>query len=232
MTTPQTDQPESFDAFYKSFFYGSRSDLSFKFLAHFSETEASEFFKEFVKESVNALDDDKLETIEQLILKWQFKAYDSPDKFTYDSGPFTVLQKPLSQSTIGLLSSSGHFVKGHDPKPLGVENMTQEEAEQRITEFIKAKPELTEIPADISAEDLQVRHGGYDTRAAGKDPNTVFPYQRLNELAAHGTIGKAAPIAYTFVGACSQMRLNKEAIPEWLECIKAQNLDGMILTPV
>ncbi|MCG8335206.1 MAG: hypothetical protein MJE63_11850 [Proteobacteria bacterium] len=232
MTTSQTDQTESFDTFYKSFSYGSRSDLSFKFLAHFSETEASEFFKEFLKESVNALDDNKLEIIEQLVLKWQFKAYDNPDKFTYESGPFTVLQNPLSKSTIGLLSSSGHFVKGHDPKPLGVENMTQEQAEQSIMEFIKAKPELTEIPTNTSTEDLQVRHGGYDIRSARKDPNTVFPYQRLNELAAQGQIGKAAAIAYSFVGACSQMRLNKEAIPEWLESIKAQNLDGMVLTPV
>ncbi len=36
---------------------------------------------------------------------------------------------------LGLISSSGHFVEDHDPKPFGVESMAQEEATSRTLEF-------------------------------------------------------------------------------------------------
>lgn len=232
MTEEALEQKETFESFYKSFSYGNRSDLSFKFINGLSESEASEFFQKLLQAVVDGLDLNDQAGINRLILDWQKKAYDSPPKFTYDDGPFSPLEKPLSKATIGLLSSSGHFVKGDDPKPFGVDNMSQEEAVKRIMDFIKNKPILSEIPVTTPPEMLKVRHGGYDIRAAEQDPNSVFPYQRLKEMADDGDIGALSPIAYSFTGACSQLRLQKESIPEWLERFKRQNMDALILAPV
>ncbi|MGO1469365.1 MULTISPECIES: hypothetical protein [Bacillota] len=40
--------------------------------------------------------------------------------------------------------------------------MTQQEAINRIGEFIKEKPTLSFIPKDTPVDKLYVRHGGYD----------------------------------------------------------------------
>ena len=53
--------------------------------------------------------------------------------------------------------------------------MTQEEASDRIGEFLKAEPSLSAIPFETPEENLRVRHGGYDIRSAQADPNVVFP---------------------------------------------------------
>ncbi|GAI97342.1 unnamed protein product, partial [marine sediment metagenome] len=35
-----------------------------------------------------------------------------------------------------------------------------------------------------------------------------------------------------FVGACSQMRLVKHVAPRWVEILKNQGVDAMVLVPV
>ena len=47
---------ETVEAFRKSFFYGSRSDLGFKFLAHLSDAQASEFFQGLLAKLGDAYD--------------------------------------------------------------------------------------------------------------------------------------------------------------------------------
>ncbi len=64
------------------------------------------------------------------------------------------------------------------------------------------------------------------------DRNVNFPIDRLNELAADGIIGEFSPPAYSFVGACSQMRLQKHALPQWIEKLHNKSIDGLILVPV
>jgi hypothetical protein len=130
------------------------------------------------------------------------------------------------------LTSSGHFLAGDDPNPLGVENMTQTEAELRISEFLRAVPQLSEIPIDTPEDSLRVRHGGYDISGALKDPNVNFPITRLREIQNDGMIGDLFPIAFSFVGACSQLQLMKRSGPEWVQKFKSLSIDGMILVPV
>jgi hypothetical protein len=84
------------------------------------------------------------------------------------------------------LSSSGHFVEGDDPKPFGMENMSQKEAEDRIIDFLKEEPLLSEIPIQTPENKLRVRHGGYDIHGAKTDPNVNFPITRLRELEDDG----------------------------------------------
>ena len=226
------DRPETFESFKNSFFYGSRSDLSFKFLSHLSDDQAADFFQGLVSKLVDAYDDGNAAPVYEHVRQGQILSYAQEARAVYETGPFAPVEKPLSRSRLMLLTSSGHFVQGDDPDPLGIENMTQAQAEQNIMSFLKAPPTLSAIAADTETDRLVVRHGGYDVRGARKDPNVSFPLQRLRELAAEGCFAELSDPAFSFVGACAQTRLNKTTGPDWVRRFKEQQVDAALLVPV
>ena len=228
----EENQLESFEAFIKSFFYGKRSDLSFKFLSDLTQEEASIFIQNLFKDVIDSLDDGNLESVQQRVLQGQAQGYKEQKNFEYHDGPFHPLDKPLSSIKLSLLTSSGHFLKESDPKPLGLENMTQKEAERRVFDFLKEAPQLSGIPFNSKPEDLMVRHGGYDIRAAQKDPNVSFPYQRMVNLKDQEAFKELTSNAYSFVGACSQKRLLKKTLPDWVDKFLVQGVDAVVLAPV
>ncbi|MEM7799878.1 MAG: glycine/sarcosine/betaine reductase selenoprotein B family protein [Chloroflexota bacterium] len=223
---------ESFNDFKNSFSYGSRTDLSFKFLKGLSEEEGATFFQDLIKKIGLSIDDGDLSRLVDHVVDGQILAYSKPTTWTYDDGPFTPLTKAVNKMNIGLLTSTGHFVKGEDPNPLGVEQMTQQEATERISDFLKDAPALSEIPLDIDSDALCVRHGGYDIRGVEADRNVALPLDQLRALEKDGAIGSASSPAYSFVGAAAQRRLLKECIPGWIERIKGAKIEGMLLVPV
>ena len=228
---PEDLKPESFEQFRKSFSYGSRNDLTFKFLANLSNEEAAEFIQGLFLKLGNSYDGGNVERIWEHIIQGQAQGYSSRVEWTYPEGPFQPLGKPLARCRLALLTSSGHFVEGDDPEPLGVKNMTQDEAVRRVKEFLKEEPRLSPIPLGTPVEKLRVRHGGYDIRGAQADPNVVFPLERLRELKSEGVIGELAPEAYSFVGACAQTRLFKESGPHWVRMLKEKGVDAALLVP-
>lgn len=225
---------ESLEDFKNSFNYGTRSDLAFKFLKRLSPEEVADFFQELLRRLGDTIDDGGADRLLELAYEYQVRAYTGPQGErapTYEDGPFAMLARPLADARLGLISSGGHFVEGHDPEPFGVESMTQEEATSRILEFLRAAPQLTLIPSDTPTSRLRVRHGGYDVRGTQKDPNVVFPLDRLRELRAEGRFGEFAEHAYSFVGATAQTRLLKESGPEWVERFRQDRLDAVLLVP-
>lgn len=222
---------ETFNAFKNSFSYGTRSDLNFKFLKLLSDEQAASFFQELLWKLGDAINDGNFERIVEHLYQTQIEAYQGPSQFTYEDGPFASLSKPVAQMKLALFTSSGHFVEGHDPRPFGVENMSQREAEARIDDFLRTEPQLSIIPVETLPEKLHVRHGGYDVRGALADPNVNFPLARLRELHQEGQI-RLAPRAYSFVGACSQLRLLNRTGPTWVEELIAQGIEGVVMVPV
>lgn len=227
-----SEPKESFEAFTKSFFYGTRSDLSFKFLSDLSPEAASSFLQDLFRQVVDAIDTNDLTRLKLQMVAGQVAGYREQKNFDYDQGPFCLPRASLSDLKLSLLTSSGHFVENDDPRPLGVENMTQAEAESRVFDFLKEEPFLSEIPFDTDVSRLRVRHGGYDIRAAQKDPNVSFPFEPLKALKAEGLFSDLTPAAYSFVGACSQKRLLKKTLPGWVERMKAAKADAVLLVPV
>jgi D-proline reductase (dithiol) PrdB len=225
-------QIETWQHFKDSFAYGSRTDLNFKFLKALSDEDAAKFLQDLLWKLGDACDDGNLDRLVAHISEGQIQAYSGDSYWKYDEGPFAPVKKPIAESRLALLTSSGHFVKGDDPEPFGVKDMTQEEATERIAEFLQAEPQLSVIPVDTPRDRLGVRHGGYDTRGAQVDPNVVFPHERLLELENEGIIGELAPQAYSFVGACAQTRLLKQAGPQWVELLQEQQIDTALLVPV
>jgi hypothetical protein len=172
---------ESFEDFRRSFSYGSRNDLSFKFLSEMSDEYAATFFSRLLRLLGEAFDTGEVAPLLDLTRETQERAYASggPFRWTYADSPFAPLRKPLAESRLLLFTSSGHFVAGQDPAPLGADGLTQEEAVRRIGEFFSAPPALSAIPKDVAPGDLMVRHPGYDIRSTEKDPDVTFPLARL-----------------------------------------------------
>lgn len=227
-----TEKSESFVDFKNSFSYGSRNDLNFKFLKGLSEEEAADFFRRLLWMLGDAYDSDDWSAVIEHVRAGQVKNYAGPTRWVYDDGPRAALGKPLSQAKIALITSTGHFVEGDDPKPFGVENMSQEEAARRIDDFLKEEPVLSEVPVDTPRERLRARHGGYDVRGVLADHNVALPTDHLAALAAEGLIGSLHPVAYSFVGACAQTPLTKRVAPRWVEMWKAAGIEGAVLVPV
>jgi len=223
---------ETFDEFRNSFSYGSRTDLLFKFLKSGSEQQADDFLQELLHRAGDLIDDGNTAPIVEAIVRAQSKAYSGPGIFEYHDKPFAKLEQPLSESRIALLTTTGHFVDGDDPKPFGMENLTQEQVVKMTGEFGKADPVLSEISITTSRAETNVRHGGYDIRATAADRNVSLPIDRMNELAAAGIIGEFVSPAYSFVGLTSQLRLRKEIGSEWAVRAKAASAQAAVLIPI
>jgi len=233
---PAMDSPDSFESFKLSFSYGSRCDLNFKFFKSISDEDAAQFLQTLLHLLGDAYDSGDVMPLIEAAYQAQVAGYtpspsSPPAKFVYEDGPFAPVTTSIADAKLGMLTTSGHFVEGDDPEPFGETALTQEQAMARIGEFLTSPPELSEIPSDTPTNRLRVRHGGYDIRSAKMDPNVTFPIDRLREFEADGRIGKLASTFYSFPGATAHGRLRKQ-LPEWVDRIRNQDIDVMLLVPV
>lgn len=226
---------ETFKEYVDSLSYGSRTDLLFKFLKNAPEEDAEQFLQSLLRELGEVVDTGDLSTLFDMIYRAQLAAYSPPDedsRWKYDDAPFASLSKPISETRVGLLTSSGHYVEGEPHAPPELNNYTQEEATKHIGEYGRAKPYLSPVPVDVLQERLGVHQPGYDIRAAQKDRNTVMPIDRMHEMESEGVIGEFVRTAYSFIGLTSQIRLTKEDGPEWAQRVKDEGWEAAVLVPV
>ena len=121
----ETRQPESFGDFINSLNYGKRTDLNFKFLAKLDPEQAAQFIQGLLWNLGDSFIEGNLKKTMKHVYDGQIEAYNKTGKWIYDDGPFTPLGKPISESRITMLSSSGHFVAGDDPEPFGIKRKTR-----------------------------------------------------------------------------------------------------------
>lgn len=129
---------------------------------------------------------------------------------------FASVDGELADATVLLVSSSGMFVGGTQ-EPFGLAD----------------DPSIRQIPADVDERYLWPAHFGYRTARAEADPNTVFPLQRLHDLAAEGVIGSVADHAITFMGGIYSHRRSREQLaPQVVESARTTEVDLALLVPV
>ena len=134
---------------------------------------------------------------------------------TFDSSPWTPLEKPLDQCRVALISSGGVYLKHQPP------------FEDFGNDF-----SFREIPKDVSLPDLVIRHRGYDHTDADADVNCVFPIDRMRELEAEGFIRELAPVNYTFMGIIyKRSGLLQEMAPVLAGRLKEGKVDLAFLVP-
>lgn len=232
------DGDEDLEALRLSFWYGSRSNLDFKYFKDLSDSEFSDFVGDLLTALSSTMNDGDASRLIDVTYTWQRKAYaghlGDPSAFphAHSDTPIAEMVTPLNQARIALVTSSGHFVEGDDPEPFGVKDMTQADAEARIVDFLAAPPTLSQIPSHVDPSRLRVRHGGYPVDAVRQDHQVALPLGHLRALVEDATIGELAPNAYSFVGATSQVRLKKTTAPQWAEQLRDEGVDAVLLVPV
>jgi D-proline reductase (dithiol) PrdB len=134
-----------------------------------------------------------------------------------DQVSWTPLTKPLSESTIALVSTAGVHLKTQTPYDL-------------MNELGDAS--FREIPGDVGSDALAVSHSHYDTADANSDPNVVFPIDRLRELRDEGVTGSIAIRHFGMIGWNPDgRRVKEETGPEVARLLREDGVDVVILTP-
>ncbi len=147
--------------------------------------------------------------------KAAFRSYPWP---TFTTAPWTALPKPLAESRVALISSSGVTAVGQPPFD---ENILEGDPTWRI------------IATGNPLAAWTIRHGHYDPTAALKDYNTVFPLDVLRSLAKDGVIGDVAPRAISFIGfQTDAKRVLHEWAPRFAQILREDAVDAVLLVPV
>ena len=102
-----------------------------------------------------------------------------------DLVPLAPLRRPLSQSRLSFVSTSG--VQPRGTLPFDVVHPVGDYTFRRV-------------PSDSSPAQLEIHQLKYPTDGAHRDLNVIFPIERLRELAAEGVIGGLTEHFYTFIG--------------------------------
>lgn len=130
-----------------------------------------------------------------------------------DTAPWTPLLKPISRCKLALMSSGGILYRDQP-------RFHREDASYR------------RIPKDAHRDDLSIWHFGYPTADAARDPNCVFPLERLRELEQQGLIGELSDPAFSFMGGIySARRVRDELAPQIITELKAARVDAFYLAP-
>lgn len=134
-----------------------------------------------------------------------------------DEAVFTPLNKPLHEARVALVSSAG--VHLDDQPPFNVETVAGDSTHRLI-------------PDDVDTGRLRFTHTHYDTAAAEKDPNVVFPLDRLHEAAEEGRIGSTSPVHVGLMGFNPDpSRIADETAPAIVDLLSAEEVDVVVMVP-
>lgn len=132
--------------------------------------------------------------------------------------PF-VKPKPLRQARLALVTTSGIHHRSQPPF-----NMADGDGD----------PSYRELNGEEILDDFQITHDYYDHADAGKDPNIIFPLERLRELVSEGVLGALASTHYAFMGHIDGRHiatLVEKTAQEVAQRLKADQVDLVLLTP-
>ncbi len=126
------------------------------------------------------------------------------------------LRKPLSESRLGLLSTSGAYVAG------------------QVAYFYKDDTSIRAIAKDTAAADLRFSHiTEHYLPDARLDPDCVLPLAALRRLEAEGAIGELAGEVFSCMGGIySQRRVGEELIPTIAAAFRKQAVEVALLVPL
>ena len=142
----------------------------------------------------------------------------APYRWFHAEGPsaFQPLRKPLSESRLGVLSTSGAYVVG------------------QVAYYYKDDTSIRAIPNDTPTGQIHFSHitENYleDPR---RDPACMVPTDALRKLEDENVIGEVADDVLSCMGGIySQRRVREELAPALLEAYQKQNVDAVFLIPM
>jgi len=136
--------------------------------------------------------------------------------------PWTPLSKPLSKTTIALVTSAGISLKTDPPFDM--------EREKR--EATWGDRSFRTIPSGTTEKEIDVNHLHINTNYIRQDINVMLPLSRMAELEREGIVGGLAPTAYSFYGfQWENTDFLQEAIAPISSKMKVEAVEVVLLTP-
>ena len=131
----------------------------------------------------------------------------------FETTPF-VAGPPLAQRRVAIVSSAALIRRGDAPFPFG-------------------SPEVRFLPVDIPPAELLISHVSinFDRSGFQRDINTVYPIDRLQELAVEGVIGGVAATHYTVMGSTDPGTMEASA-DQISGQLRQERIDAVLLSPV
>ena len=81
----------------------------------------------------------------------------------------------------------------------------------------------------LKSGEFKTIHAGFDPAAADNDPNVIVPLDAMKNLLKKGVYGKLHAYFYSTVGTGTTQAEASRMGREMLECLKADNVDGVIM---
>jgi D-proline reductase (dithiol) PrdB len=145
-----------------------------------------------------------------------------PEEEFKGSIPWKPMSKPLSQTTLALVTSGGISLKSDPPFDM--------EREKR--EPLWGDRSFRMIPRATTEKDIDVNHLHINTNYIKKDINVILPLARMAEFEQEKIIGRLALTAYSFYGFQWQNNdFLKEAIEPISINMKLEGVESVLLTP-
>jgi len=136
--------------------------------------------------------------------------------------PWTPMKRPLSQTTIALVTSAGISLKADPPF-----NMEREKREATWGDR-----SFREIPRETTEKDIDINHLHINTIYIKQDINVMLPLARMAEFEKEGVIGRLAPTAYSFYGfQWENTDFLNEAIEPISKKMKLEKVEAVFMTP-
>jgi D-proline reductase (dithiol) PrdB len=127
--------------------------------------------------------------------------------------PWTAMAKPLSEARLGLLSTSGAYVRG------------------QVAYHYKDDTSIRALSSHVATTDLRFSHITENYLVdAKRDPHCIVPLMQLQTLRKEGAIGSLAEQVFSCMGGVySQRRVREEVAPAVLEGMRSERVDCALL---
>ena len=133
--------------------------------------------------------------------------------------PWVKPGMPLQQAKLALVTTSGIHHQDQSPFDMGDTD---------------GDPSYRVLDGDKLFDDFKITHDYYDPTDARKDPNIIFPLDRLRDLVSEGVIGSLAQAHYSFMGHIDGRHITtlvEKTAREVASKLKADQVDLVLLTP-
>jgi D-proline reductase (dithiol) PrdB len=138
----------------------------------------------------------------------------------FDWCPGTVLQKPLSQARVAVVTSAALYRPDQPPFDSAIRG---------------GDYSFREIALETDLDTLRIAHksDAFDHSGIESDKNLAMPLDRLRELKTEARIGDVASVHYSLMGSISApARLVSITAPAIARRLSEDDVDGVLLTPV
>ena len=136
--------------------------------------------------------------------------------------PRTPLAKPLSRTTLALVTSAGISLKTDPPFDM----------EREKKEAVWGDRSYRAIPRGTTEKDIEVNHLHINTNYIKRDINVILPLARMAEFELERIIGRLAPTSYSFYGfQWENTDFLREAIEPISRKMKLEGVEAVLMTP-